>query len=221
VSTDGQTDPDPLSIDERRLAEEWLREMPALVEQALRDGTPASLIEYHQAGGPAHFSFLDGATSSREAISDAIETHFRNHPKYDLSPFFQLRFNRDALNRIEPRRLSRDEFYGFCFDKASGKLLADNRDRWMSEQGEFAYAFAHPPHGVHLKEARLQSIFDEIDAKIFPESSDFEILDWSGPELGLVSNYFDAGLEWWGAFLFSVSVPSEGRLTIISASTTD
>ena len=36
-----------------------------------------------------------------------------------------------------------------------------------------------------------------------------------------VSDYFAAGMEWWGVFLFSVYVPALQRLTIIAGSSTD
>jgi hypothetical protein len=35
------------------------------------------------------------------------------------------------------------------------------------------------------------------------------------------SKFFAAGMEWWGVFLFTINVPSIGRLTVIAGSTSD
>ena len=87
--------------------------------------------------------------------------------------------------------------------------------------GQYAYAFTQPPHGLGLGFADEQALFDEIADLIMPPGEEIIITDWSSEQLGRLSNYFKAGLEWWGVFLFTIHVPRLGRLAVISASTTD
>ncbi|WP_027999280.1 hypothetical protein [Sinorhizobium arboris] len=68
---------------------------------------------------------------------------------------------------------------------------------------------------------KLPPAFEEVRDFILPPFDGSEILDWSDARLPEVSDYFDAGAEWWGVFLFSVYIPARRRLTIVAGSTTD
>lgn len=59
------------------------------------------------------------------------------------------------------------------------------------------------------------------DALILPAGSGEIITDWSSRRLGELSEYFRAGLDYWGVFLFTIFHPSTARLVVLSASTTD
>jgi hypothetical protein len=67
----------------------------------------------------------------------------------------------------------------------------------------------------------VQAVFEEIRDFILPPLKSSEILDWTSRELPEVSDYFVDGMEWWGAFLFSIHIPALQRLTIIAGSSTD
>ncbi|HKD24607.1 MAG TPA: hypothetical protein VKC66_01640 [Xanthobacteraceae bacterium] len=87
--------------------------------------------------------------------------------------------------------------------------------------GHFAYAFSEPPYRLNAKPDEVQAVFEKIRDFILPPTQHCEILDWSNEGLPEVSDYFNAGMEWWGVFLFSLYVPSLRRLTIIAGSDTD
>ncbi|WP_299327008.1 hypothetical protein [Parasphingopyxis sp.] len=103
-------------------------------------------------------------------------------------------------------------------------------------RGNYAYAFSNAVHGPnHFKHGpRFQEIFDLLNEQIFPSgysptvdqaalriNSTPVVYDWSTPELERFSRFFEAGLEWWGIFLFTVHDPLTSRLAVISASETD
>lgn len=67
----------------------------------------------------------------------------------------------------------------------------------------------------------MQTVFDGIMDFMLPPAHESAICDWCGPELPEVSDYFAAGMEWWGVFLFSIHVPAIRRLTIIAGSASD
>jgi hypothetical protein len=87
-------------------------------------------------------------------------------------------------------------------------------------RGQFAYAFSQTPYKTPVS-AEFHAAFDEILEFILPSDAENRILDWGGPHLPAVSNYFEAGAEWWGTFLFSIYTPELRRLCVIAASTTD
>lgn len=87
--------------------------------------------------------------------------------------------------------------------------------------GQFAYAFSNPPYSLQARPAEVQELFDEIMAFIIPADHQCTIIDWSSARLSEASDFFVEGLDWWGAFLFTIHVPDTGRLTAISASTSD
>ncbi len=56
---------------------------------------------------------------------------------------------------------------------------------------------------------------------LLPPGEATVISDWDSCQLGEVSAYFEDGLEWWGAFLFTIYQAGTGRLLVIAASATD
>jgi hypothetical protein len=87
--------------------------------------------------------------------------------------------------------------------------------------GQFAYAFSEPPYGLQARPSEVQELFCAIRDFILPRGSEHEISDWSSPRLTEASDYFTAGMDWWGVFLFTVYLPTLRRLTAIAGSTTD
>ena len=157
-------------------------------------------------------------------------------------------FDGNRLRALGGRRIDRKTLLGDWAD-ASGSLI--RRGSWRTEDGrdlenprlkaladarivsgaaplpepgdgsQLAYAVLCPPYPLTAAPAKVQALFDAICAALLPNGQDVEILDWSSRELGEVSGYFKAGLEWWGVFLFSVYVPISRRLTLLAASATD
>ena len=76
------------------------------------------------------------------------------------------------------------------------------------------FLFLDPPHKTNYK------IYDFIKTNniLFPKGKDnLEIYDWNVEW----SNYFDDGLEWWGAAAISIYDKLMNRYVIILASSTD
>tara|TARA_R100001132_G_scaffold27455_1_gene33721 strand:- start:17013 stop:17204 length:192 start_codon:yes stop_codon:yes gene_type:complete len=63
----------------------------------------------------------------------------------------------------------------------------------------------------------LRELFDKFLNVIICGSEDSIIFQWPTNW----SNYFEAGDEWWGSFLWSVSNPDGNQIVVIAASTTD
>jgi hypothetical protein len=87
--------------------------------------------------------------------------------------------------------------------------------------GQFAYAFMAPPYSLRGTPNEVQSAFDQIREFILPAGETAVIRDWCSSDLVQVSDYFIPGLEWWGAFLFTIHIPATGRLSAIAGSTSD
>ena len=202
---------------------DWHREVrPKLIEEAIENGMPESLVEYLELGGCSHFSFLDGVDGDPLALESAIQYHFENLPEFDMGPVFRPSFDLKPLKEIKPREITREEFYGTSFDPKTRRLTEKQCYAEPGQStGEFAYAFAHPAIPMGNVMERLQSIFEEVDRLIFPEGCSFSILDWSDRKLKSMSDYYDAGFEYWGAFLFTIYVPKKSKITVISASSSD
>lgn len=85
-------------------------------------------------------------------------------------------------------------------------------DKEKSKQ--YWYLFLNPPHGCNysIKD------FEYINNILFPKGYDeLEIFEWSTDW----SNYFNDGLEWWGARCISIYDKKMNRFIVIGASATD
>jgi hypothetical protein len=81
-------------------------------------------------------------------------------------------------------------------------------------------AFFHPPYGLGLSHEVSLPLFEAINRELFGDDlsrPDLQVYSWATDW----SNYFDAGHEWWGAFLWTVYSPATGLVTAIGASSTD
>lgn len=82
----------------------------------------------------------------------------------------------------------------------------------------YAYAFSDPPYGIRLRSKEIAALFTKVNNYLLGGISKQSIIfkwptDWS--------NYFDAGHEWWGSFLWSFANPGDSRIIVILASSTD
>lgn len=204
---------------------------------------PGSVSRYREIGGVLDFAFFedvgDTVQSAHEATEQALKRVLGERERFD-----------PALLRSAPyRKLGKDAFLGDWFDSRSGLLIhrggvtTDTGQNLVDPTykqleglriqssgspvpalwagGQFAYAFSQPPYGLQASPGEIQALFSKVCDVILPPWLDSEILDWGSRDLMAVSDYFQAGAEWWGAFLFTVRIPAQQRMTVILGSTTD
>lgn len=194
---------------------------------------------YYEMGGVLQFVVYDGAQDAENDSLAAIHDGLANTGN----------LNESAFKKLKGRQISPVQFFGDWYDSADGnliklgnittidgqsftnpKLLSLEKLQVMSSGspgvevgagGQFAYAYLNPPYGLSASPAKIQKAFDDIREAILPASHSAIILDWTSPSLDEVSDYFKAGKEWWGVFLFSIYIPDLKKLTIIAGSATD
>lgn len=91
-------------------------------------------------------------------------------------------------------------------------------------------AFCNTPHGINYTkvEPELEALFLEwIGILGLEDDETVQVFNWVDDlNLGKIdnhswSNYFDAGLEWWGAWCLTIWNPRRRTLSALVASTTD
>ena len=91
------------------------------------------------------------------------------------------------------------------------------KERYNQNKGykrPYWYLFLDPPHQTNYK---IED-FIELNNILFPKGKEhLEIYDWNVEW----SNYFEDGLEWWGAAAITIYDKSLDRYVIILASSTD
>ena len=112
-------------------------------------------------------------------------------------------------NKMKCKEISPIEFF---------KLPNDyEKERHKLENGykrPYWFLFLDPPHSTKYK---IED-FIKINNLLFPKGKDYlEIYDWNVEW----SNYFEDGLEWWGAAAISIYDKLLERYIIIFASSTD
>jgi hypothetical protein len=174
---------------------------------------PSAFKRFASMGGVVDFAVFEDASGTEDDCLAAIPAA--------LQPRTTLHI--ETLRRLGFRRLDERTFLGDGYDSESGRLRLDKASSralpLAGSGGQFADAFSDPPYGLQANDAAVQAVFQDIKAFLMPSGSD--ILDWSNPALPEVSDYFDAGAEWWGMYLFTIYVPDLRRLSVIAASTTD
>lgn len=92
----------------------------------------------------------------------------------------------------------------------------------LGARGYFAYAFGHPPYGIHPDSDIKREAIQALQQLLRPAGTEVYPYDWSCEELLLIApDYYSAGAEWWGVFLFTIQIPLIRRLWVASASATD
>jgi hypothetical protein len=190
---------------------------------ALPDSVRAALETFERAGGVVeHFVFEVGAEPDP-------------HTAATLQAFASLRAKLEPFvltlepTRIASQPITRAAFLGEMRTgmgvlHSPGAFLhaqAESMRRFQSFSctpgGGYLMAFSDPPYGLQLGADDAQALFETIRDYFFPETADLEIrsftTDWS--------NYFRAGLEWWGAYWWTVLNRARGIITVIAASSTD
>ncbi len=208
---------------------------------------PRALAAFRAAGGVIDYSFFLATDEDLATVGTAMQRHFSELD--GVGPLWRPSFDAAALETLPRRKVDKVTLFGSWYEPSTGELkklgsgvvkgkgnltdplyseLGTGRTlNWAGPApeagtgGQYAYAFTEPPHGLSAEPATVQSLFDDINSEVFPSKFDHLIVDWSGEDLVKLSNYFEAGMEWWGVLLFTVYVPHLQRLTVVSASTTD
>ncbi|MGG6898928.1 hypothetical protein [Rhizobium sp. BR 315] len=203
------------------------------------DKLPSAFECFRKMLGVLDFVVFEDADGTDEEILSAIPQALQPSSTIDI----------EKLRLLGRRCISDKEFFGDWYDLDGGQLLKLGRYRTsdgselhnpilntldnvnitsgggglpeVGAGGQFAYAFSWTPYSLRARPSEVQTAFEEIRDFILPPLQTSEIFDWSNVRLPEVSDYFDAGADWWGVFLFSVYIPSLRRLTIIAGSTTD
>lgn len=172
-------------------------------------------------------------------IKDRTENYFAelalSHPQYVSQNVFQIDIEPD---RAIGRQISLDEFIGPCFDLQTKRLLLRGRTSnhlndyfYVGDEEKnsnvvtiknhyegYAYAFSEPPYSLRASKQDINELFIAINQALFDGfEPQLEIYEWSNDW----STYFDAGNEWWGAFLWTVWNEKHNWIVGIGASATD
>lgn len=201
------------------------------------DELPPAFQRYANAGGAFVFAVFDDVEDGDEAAIAAIRGLLGD------------RIDEAVLREIGHRRIGIAAFLGEHGDPASRTLI--KRGVWQTadggelidpplgmlddvgingggyglelpgEGGQFARAFAFTPYGLNARPSEIQAMFAEVLAFLLPPDEPSLILDWASPRLGEVSPWFEVGMEWWGAFLFTIHQPERRRLIAFAGADTD
>ena len=106
-------------------------------------------------------------------------------------------------NEMKGKEISSQEFFSL-----------PSKDQKIEEITPYWYLFLEPPHGNKYD---LED-FKRINDILFPKGFDhLELIEWNVDW----SNYFEDGLEWWGARCVSIYDRDCDRFVVIAASATD
>ncbi|MEM7030297.1 MAG: hypothetical protein AAF629_12075 [Chloroflexota bacterium] len=143
-------------------------------------------------------------TLEQQAIAYASEA-------YPIDQFFRISMD---SNKLSDTPIPFSEFWGS--DDVQKKRLGTNSWKVPNVDG-YKRAFFLPPYGLYGN-ADFLRLFEDINLDLFGlEPEQCTVYRWSTNW----SNYFEAGLEWWGAFYWTVYAPETRLLTTIGASATD
>lgn len=172
--------------------------------------------------GEAKSTHREAAISALRVLRDRLDQYFLELLQLEAykdrkrEEFYSIQFE---IDRLKGRSIDREEFFG------SDDFWKGDLESWKNrastihyyEKG-YVYAFTAPPYGLAgtPKEINLM-FFETVDALFEGFRSPPTIFEWSTSW----SNYFDAGHEWWGSFLWTVYVQDSPMIVAIAASATD
>jgi hypothetical protein len=188
----------------------------ALTEAIDAYDAAGGVLDYVIFESPSVPSSTDHRTAARLAIAmEEIRRELEKPPST-----FRLRVG-DTPD--VPDVVSVRDFVGPLYDWNTEELI----DPWVNGcregHGElmthgYADAFLDPPYRLRIARSEATTLFQGINRELFGGLTDELVVrswptDWS--------NYFDAGLDWWGTFYWTVYVGRTNRLIVIAASSTD
>lgn len=174
----------------------------------------------------------------QRCVEDAEQ--FSREEQIPISNFFKITIDEDAASSLVPVQITWEKFIGLRYDfERDGLIVRGKGDFWNSffyytdppkraniipdsniDDGigtGLAYAFSSPPHGTGLSAEEAGTLFANFLNDIICGSFQSIIYEWPTNW----SNYFEAGEEWWGSFLWSLSNPNGNQIVVMAASTTD
>ena len=117
----------------------------------------------------------------------------------------------------ETKLFAEESSYNHLFARLGDpcSLIKSEKDgHWKTTNyAAYANAFLQPPYGSTLTEED----FDKMNSVLFSDKMALDICRWNTEW----SNYFDEGLEWWGAYYWTVYDPKGKYFVVIGASATD
>jgi len=119
-----------------------------------------------------------------------------------------------GLDDTDMSYFEKSDVWRLTFDIAKARGVEESRQAFLKN---YWYAFSDAPQGPQISEPELSRIFQQVNQLLFGDLEGWSIWRWSTDW----SNYFDAGLEWWGAFLWTLVSPDRRRVVWLGASTTD
>lgn len=203
-----------------------------------RTSLPAAFHRYARLG-ELEFALFDDADGTPEQIVAAVHQALPPRASFDGARLLQLGSReldrsqffgpslspdgRDLIRQGTWRTADGREWTDPTFRQLAGMQVVSGGSGWPDPGtgGNFAHAFSRPVHGPGGDPLEWQQLFDVICAVLLPPGTRAEIRDWATPQLGEVSDYFEAGLEWWGVYLFSIYLPEWRQLAIVLGSATD
>ena len=142
---------------------------------------------------------LEGIKTHKEAVLFAMNTWNRKL-KEEGGPSLYAK-----PNEMKGYQIDSKEFF---------KLPQEDRMIKENETRPYWYLFLEPPHTNKYN----SDDFKRMNSILFPKGFDhLELIEWNVDW----SNYFEDGLEWWGARCVSIYDKELNRFVIIAASSTD
>lgn len=137
---------------------------------------------------------------------------------------FEITYNQELMRG---QFISVSEFLGCFFDEKTGKLRFVKNDNDRKEidrlalsgsKGGYSYAFSHPPYPLRAFSKVVNDLFSSINRCLFDNfDTELDIYEWATDW----SNFFDAGNEWWGSFLWTIHNKKQDIVVAIGASASD
>lgn len=202
-------------------------------------GAARAVEAYQSAGGVVDYVVIDvGATRSSEAHRRAAvtgmeelarqwEAHFDRVSRERNVPRDRFQSMRVVPERAVGRPIPLRAFLGRAYDWDAGQIVSlwtrgtgggvkEGADEFATDG--YAEAFSDPPYSMWLGLTEINGLFKEINRELLGGLGDsLEVWEWSTDW----SSYFEPGLQWWGAYLWTVAAPEHPWITVVAASTTD
>ncbi len=192
----------------------------------LGDATGA-IDAFHHAGGVVEYALIWVPDGLPERDAHRAAALVAVHELTSRSPTDRWRTD---PQRAVGTSISVEDFVGPFYDWERERLLSawiigehGGGHRIGHHRGEFvtagyADAFSDPAYPLTTDLEQASAWFTAINRALFGGlRRDLEVVRWSIDW----SSWFDPGLEWWGAFLWTVRHRSAPTITVISAVSTD
>lgn len=191
------------------------KELEELIEEIDLQHVVLEFAFYESASPNNYESHFDAAHEFLDTSHTAYQKHYAtiDFNQYPLAKNHVYKWNPDELIGTQ---ISFAEFWGP--DDVAPTPIGDNA--WSIPNVEvYKTAFFLPPYGLQKPQERNIALFDRLNERLFGNAQKNELVIYSWANQ--CSGYFDAGLEWWGAFLWTISHPEKIAITLIGASSSD